>query len=109
MRNVPTLARNLVLAAAASVALSACVVYPAGGYYEGPTVAFAPPAPQVEVVGVAPNPGYFWVGGYWGWSGGRYAWVPGRWSAPRPGYHWVGPHWDHVGGGWRMSHGGWRR
>jgi len=108
MRNVPTLVRNLAAAATFSALLSACVVYPTGEYY-GATASYAPPAPQYETVGVAPYPGYFWIGGYWNWSGGRYAWVPGRWSAPRPGYHWVGPRWDHVGRGWRQTRGGWRR
>ena len=108
MRNIPSLARNLVVVATVSLGLSACVVYPAGDYYGG-TVGYAPPSAQVEVMGVAPYPGYIWLGGYWNWAGGRYAWVPGRWSAPRPGYHWVAPRWEHAGGGWHMSRGGWRR
>ena len=108
MRNAPILARNLAAAAALSTLLAGCVVYPAGGYY-GSTVAYAPPPAQVETVGVAPVPGYFWIGGYWDWVGGRYAWTPGRWSAPRPGYHWAAPHWERHGSGWRMNRGGWRR
>ncbi len=79
-------ARGLKVAAAvlglASVMLAGCVVAPAPGYYEGGPVMVAPPAPQVEVVGAAPGPGYLWVGGYWNWVGGRHVWVPGRWEAP---------------------------
>jgi hypothetical protein len=67
----------------------------------------APPAPQVEVVGVAPAPGYFWVGGAWFWEGGRYAWHAGRWMAPRPGYRWEPHHWVYANGGWHMHAGHW--
>ena len=88
--------------------LGACVVAappPPGGPY----VAMAPPAPQVEVVGVAPAPGYFWIGGFWGWEGGRHVWFPGRWEAPRPGYRWVPHAWVREGGGYRMHEGHWER
>ena len=37
------------------------------------------------VIGVAPTPGWIWIGGYWNWVGGRHEWVPGRWQAGRPG------------------------
>jgi len=67
----------------------------------------APPVAQVEVVGVAPAPGYFWVGGAWFWEGGRYAWHPGHWMAPRPGYRWVPHNWVYAGGGWHMHAGHW--
>jgi hypothetical protein len=91
------------------VALSGCVVAPAPGY--GGVVAYsAPPPLQPEVVvGVAPSPGYFWVGGNWFWEGGRYAWHPGYWQAPRPGYHWVPHAWVRAGNGWRMHPGHWER
>ena len=69
----------------------------------------APPSAQVEVVGVAPAPGYFWVGGAWFWEGGRYAWHPGHWQAPRAGYHWVQHSWVRAPGGWRMQPGHWAR
>ena len=101
MRNASILVRNLAATAALSTLLAGCVVYPAGGYY-GATVGYAPPPLQVETVGVAPVPGYFWIGG-------RYSWVPGRWSAPRPGYHWAAPRWERHGNGWRINRGGWRR
>ena len=93
--------------------LGGCVVAPAPGYYYpgvySGVVAVAPPAPQVEVVGVAPSPGYVWFGGYWNWVGGRHVWVGGHWGPGRAGYHWVPHTWSHTGGGWRMSRGHWAR
>ena len=90
-------------------ALDACVVVPAEpAYYGGAPVAVAPPAPQAEVIGVAPGPGYFWIGGYWNWYGGRYAWYPGHWEAPRGGYHWVPHQWYRDGAGWRARPGHWQ-
>jgi len=51
-----------------AVAVSACVVAPAPGYHA--VVAYeAPPPVRFEVVGVAPAPGYFWIGGAWFWEG----------------------------------------
>ena len=91
-----------------ALTLSACVVTarPVGGE----VVAYdAPPAPQYEVVGVAPSPGYFWIGGAWFWEGGRYAWHPGHWEAPRAGYRWVPHTWVRGGGGWHMRPGHWER
>ncbi len=98
-----------VLAAAVSVALSGCVVVPDQGHYVGGVVMVAPPAPRVEVVGVAPSPGYVWIGGYWNWVGGRHVWVPGRWDRGRPGYHWEAHAWVREGDGWRMRPGRWVR
>jgi WXXGXW repeat (2 copies) len=90
------------------VALSGCVVTPVG--VRGEVVAYeAPPAVQYEAVGVAPAPGYFWIGGAWFWEGGRYAWHPGHWEAPRPGYRWVPHAWVHSGGAWHMHPGHWER
>jgi hypothetical protein len=83
--------------------LGACVVAPA----PGPYVEMAPPPPRVEVVGVAPAPGYFWIGGFWGWEGGRHVWHEGRWEAPRAGYHWAPHAWVREGGGWRQHEGHW--
>src|ERR1700730_5340941 len=101
MRNIENHVRNLVLAAAAALTLSACVVTPVGyygggGYYTG-VVTIEPPAPQVEVYGTAPAPGYVWLGGYWNWVGGRHVWVGGHWSAPRAGYRWAPNRWGHRG------------
>jgi hypothetical protein len=74
------------IAAAACVlsaaALSGCVVTPVG--VEGEVVAYQPPPPvRYEVIGVAPAPGYFWIGGAWFWEGGRYDWRPGHWEEHR--------------------------
>ena len=105
----PARAVALVLGTAA---LGACVVEPVGygahPYYGGVAyVTVAPPAPRVEVVGVAPAPGYFWISGYWGWIGGRHEWVPGRWTAPRPGYRYEPHRWEREGDGWRLHEGRW--
>lgn len=98
-----------IAAALLGAVLTGCVVAPAPGYY-GETVYSAPPAAQYEaVVGVAPAPGYFWIGGGYFWEGGRYAWHPGYWAAPRAGYHWVPRTWARVGGGWRVHGGVWAR
>ncbi|MBV9620265.1 MAG: YXWGXW repeat-containing protein [Gammaproteobacteria bacterium] len=88
-----------------SLALGGCVVTPVGGGY----VYDAPPPPRYEVVGVAPAPGYFWIGGGWYWEGGRYAWHPGRWEARRPGYVWVPQGWRRRNNGWEMHEGHWAR
>jgi len=68
-----------------------------------------PPPVRVEVMGVAPGPGYAWVGGYWGWSGGAHVWMPGRWVVP-PHRHavWVAPRWERAGGRYRFHEGRWR-
>ena len=95
--------------------LGACVVSPAGPYYGrgpgvyggGAYVTVAPPAPRVEVVGVAPAPGYFWISGFWNWEGERHSWVPGRWEAPREGYRYEPHRWEQEGGGWHLRPGRW--
>ena len=79
MRKFETYARNLVLAAAVALTVSACVVVPARGYYAGGgyytgAVTIAPPEPQVEVYGAPPVAGYVWIGGYWNWVNGRHVW-----------------------------------
>jgi hypothetical protein len=98
-----------VLGAALCAALSGCVVVPDQGHYVGGVVMVAPPAPRVEVIGVAPTPGYVWIGGYWNWVGGRHVWVPGRWDRGRSGYHWESHAWVREGDGWRMRPGRWVR
>lgn len=68
----------------------------------------APPPPQVEVIPVAPDPTFIWIGGNWEWRGSWF-WVGGRWAPrPHPGALWVRGHWGYrghyrvwVGGGWR--------
>jgi hypothetical protein len=69
----------------------------------------APPAARVDVaVGVAPAPGYFWVGGNYFYERGGYVWHPGHWQAPRPGYRWHAYAWHREGNAWHMR-GGWVR
>jgi hypothetical protein len=109
MRNLGALVRNAAIVAALSVSLSACVVYPARVAYAGPVVTIAPPAPIVETYGVAPGPGYIWMGGYWNWVGGRHVWVGGHWAAGRAGYVWAPHHWVQGRDGWHMAEGHWVR
>ena len=101
--------RFATLAALTALSLSACVVVPAGRRYEADVVVMAPPAPQVEVIGVAPGPGWFWIGGYWNWVGGRHVWTGGRWEAQRPGYGWAPHRWVREGPQWRAEPGHWER
>ena len=75
----------------------------------GPLVVIDPPPPRVEVIGVAPYPGYIWIGGYWVWEGGAYQWAPGRWEQPRPGYQWEPRSWYKHKGGWKAKGGSWKR
>ena len=110
---------GLLLALGAPLVLSACIMVPVGHRYggggpyaendDGDVVTVAPPAPQVEVVVAAPGPGYFWIGGYWGWIGGRHVWVGGRWDTYRPGWRWVPFGWGRYRHGWRASPGRWER
>ena len=86
-----------------------CVVVPDQGHYPGGVVMVAPPAPRDEVIGVAPEAGFIWAGGYWNWVGGRHEWVSGHWVAGRPGYHWQQHAWVRSGDGWRMRPGRWVR
>jgi len=99
------LASGLFLAAA----LAGCVAVPVQRHYVGGVVMVAPPAARVEVIGVAPAPGYVWLGGYWGWVGGRHVWMQGHWAAPHPGHRWVANQWVRQGDGWRLRRGYWER
>ncbi len=96
-----------------SALLTACVVVPVGRHRGGGevvgTVAYEPPAPRIEVVGVAPSAGYVWIGGNWRWGGNGHVWVPGRWEAGRPGYRWEPHRWEREGHGWREVPGRWSR
>lgn len=92
-----------------TLVLSACVIAPDQRHYPGGVVMVAPPVPREEVVGIAPEPGYVWLNGYWSWVGDRHEWVPGHWAAPRPGKHWVPHQWVRRGDGWRMKPGHWER
>lgn len=95
----------------AAALLSGCVVVPARPYYppDDEIVSVAPPLPREEVIGVAPAPGYLWLGGYWGWRGRNHVWIGGHWEAPRPGYFWRPYAWVPYRGGWRMNPGHWDR
>jgi hypothetical protein len=68
-----------------------------------------PPPPYTEVVGVAPGPGFFWVGGYWHWYGNRWVWYRGHYARPpHPGAIWVGPRYVIRGGARIYVRGYWR-
>jgi WXXGXW repeat (2 copies) len=103
--------RNVLVALCLSAALSACVYQARPGVvYEDVAVAdVSPPPVQSEYVGVAPTPGYFWIGGVWFWEGGRHVWHPGHWEAPRAGYRYVPHRWEHVGNAWHLRGGRWER
>jgi hypothetical protein len=114
--------RAVAAAAAAAALLSAmaftagCVVAvrpaPVGVVYTEPgevVVASEPPAPIVEVVGVAPAPGYIWIGGYYHWYGSHWGWVRGHYALPpRHGAVWVGPRYYAHGGHRVYVAGYWR-
>jgi hypothetical protein len=73
------------------------------------TVDVEPPAPIVETVGIAPGPGFFWIGGYYHWYGNRWGWVAGHYE--RPPHHgavWVGPRYEVRGGRRVYVRGFWR-
>jgi hypothetical protein len=68
-----------------------------------------PPAPIAETIGIAPGPGYFWIGGYYHWYGNRWGWVRGRYELPpRHGAVWVGPRYENRGGRRVYIRGFWR-
>ena len=104
---------------AAATLVSGCIVQPARVQYRAevaypdypqPTVVanIAPPPVQYEVVGVPPQPGFFWISGVWLWEGGRHVWHGGHWAAPRPGYAWVPHRWHQEGDHWHMDGGHWQ-
>jgi hypothetical protein len=104
--------RGLAIAAlggALALSLGGCAVVPAHPRFVGEVVLDAPPPAQAEVIGVAPAPGYVWIGGYWNWVGGRHTWVTGHWAPPRAGYYWVPHVWIHTGAGWHLREGHWAR
>ena len=118
--NAPDRSRlRLVLALASTSLLGACIMVPVGRRYGGgrevdaydddDVVTMAPPPPQADMVVMAPGPGYFWIGGHWGWFGGRHAWIGGRWEAHRPGWRWSPFAWQRHRHGWRANPGRWNR
>ena len=77
---------KLALVAVTGVQLAGCetrrpvVVTPTGEII----AAQAPPAPQHEVIGIAPSASHVWIPGYYSYQNGRYVWLPGRWeTSPR--------------------------
>jgi hypothetical protein len=57
------------------------------------------PAPIYETVGVAPGPGFFWVGGYYHWYGNHWGWRAGHYERPpHPGARWIAPRYAYRGG-----------
>jgi hypothetical protein len=57
----------------------------------------APPLPQVEVIPVAPDPAFIWIGGSWEWRG-RWVWGAGHWGPrPHPDAVWVHGGWERRG------------
>jgi len=108
-KSYQTLIRTLLVGLALATAMNACVVVPDQRHYAGGVVLVAPPPPREEVIGVAPVPGYVWIGGYWNWVGNSHVWVNGFWSAPRPGHVWVPHQWVRQGDGWRLNAGHWAR
>ncbi|HMK84542.1 MAG TPA: YXWGXW repeat-containing protein [Steroidobacteraceae bacterium] len=108
MKRTHSLRAALLLSSAVAM-LAGCVVEPDQRHYADGVVLVAPPAPQAELIGTPPQPGYVWIGGYWNWVGGRHVWVSGHWDPPRPGYHWVAHVWVRQGDGWRLRPGHWQR
>jgi hypothetical protein len=117
--NPLSMAARVAALVALAAALGGCVVVPARGYgayppapvYSGgpdDVVAVAPPPVQYEVVGVAPYPGWFWLGGFWSWRANRHVWIGGHWEAPRPGYRWSPHRWEPIGRGWHEVPGRWQ-
>jgi hypothetical protein len=85
----------------------------------------AMPAPRVEVIPVAPGPGYNWVPGHWVWRAG-WVWVPGHHihgvvpavpaevvevvpARPSAEYYWVKGHHVWEGDRWVWHRGVWVR
>ena len=66
-----------------------------------------PPDPVYEEQTDSPNPGYVWVGGYWGWNGVDWGWNWGRWSEPVAGQFYIAPYYERVGDRVVYVHGYW--
>jgi WXXGXW repeat (2 copies) len=86
----------------------------------------AMPAPIVEVVPVAPGPGFNWVPGHWAWRNGAWFWIKGHHIQgmvpvmpapvvevvpvrPSPNHMWVKGHHVFEGGRWSWTPGVWVR
>lgn len=96
---------SLVLVLASFPLLTGCPPAPAGVVYAD----VQPPAPEVDVVGVAPGPGYVWIAGHHVWRSGHYVWLGGRFELPPRGHsRWVAGHWQRSRRGWYFVEGHWR-
>ncbi|HXW96311.1 MAG TPA: YXWGXW repeat-containing protein [Gemmatimonadales bacterium] len=105
MPNIRSTGLVFSLSAALLVGAFACAPPPPPGAV---FVARRPPDDRVEVVGVAPGPGYVWIAGNWRWERGDYVWGPGHWAVAERGYHrWEPGHWRHARGGWYWIDGRW--
>jgi len=69
----------------------------------------APPAPQVEVIPVAPSTNHVWIAGHWHWNGGAWVWRAGHYEIRRVGWHWVPAHYSQRGASWVYVSGYWAR
>jgi hypothetical protein len=69
----------------------------AAGDPEEVTATTEPPDPVYEQQTDSPNPGYVWVGGYWGWNGVDWGWNWGRWESPPAGNVYIEPYYERVG------------
>ena len=118
MRN-SLLTKSLLIAAGLPL-LAGCVVYerpaqpvavvqqpppPGAVVVENPG---APPPPRVEVIPLAPDPAFVWIGGAWEWRG-SWVWVGGHWGPrPHPGAVWVRGGWVRHGRERVWVEGHWR-
>jgi len=69
-----------------------------------------PPAPQLEVRGIAPSPTHVWTPGYWEWDGRDWVWVNGKWiELSSPEAVWMPGHWEWNGRNWIWVSGYWRQ
>ncbi len=112
--------------AAAAVALLAAFATGSASAVEVIVERGAMPAPKVEVIPVAPGPGYNWVPGHWAWRGAAWVWIPGHHIhgvvaampapvvevvpvRPSPGHVWIKGHHVYEGGRWVWRPGVWVR
>ena len=92
-----SLLKTAVICALLALGTAATQAYSQVSVSIGIGIPVAPPLPRVEVVPVAPAPGYVWAPGYWAWHEGRHIWIRGRWIVGRPGQHYVAEHWEQRG------------
>ena len=90
------------------VASTGCLPGSGFGYVEVSAEA-PPPPPPVEVVGIAPYAGAFYIQGHYYPQGRGYAWHPGNWVRGRPGQQYVQHKLDRgPNGRYRYRRGYWR-